>query len=169
MKTYRPDILATGLTAVFCGINPASSAELAGYNFSTPSNRFWAVLHLSGFTDVRLRPQDERRLLEYGYGITAAVRRSTQKATEVSLQEFRQSRPELETRMRRYAPHAIAFLGKRAFSAMMNQADVSWGRQSMVFAGAMTWILPNPSGLNRNFTLAALVSAYSEFRTVLRS
>jgi TDG/mug DNA glycosylase family protein len=168
MKTYRPDVLARGLTAVFCGINPAASAELAGYNFSTPSNRFWAVLHLSGFTDMRLRPQDERRLLEYGYGITAAVRRSTKRASEVSLEEFRHARSEFETRMRRYAPHAIAFLGKRAFSAMMNQTDVPWGRQSLEFAGAIAWVLPNPSGLNRNFTLAALVGAYSEFRTALR-
>jgi TDG/mug DNA glycosylase family protein len=31
----------------------------------------------------------------------------------------------------------------------------------------MAWILPNPSGLNRSFTLDALVSGYSELRTAL--
>ena len=32
------------------------------------------------------------------------------------------------------------------------------------FAGAMAWTLPNPSGLDRNFTLDELVTSYSEFR-----
>lgn len=166
---YTPNILAPGLNAVFCGINPAASAALDGHNFSSPSNRFWAVLHLSGFTDVRLRPEEERRLLDYGYGITAAGLRPTQRAHEVPREELKQARHGLERRMRRYAPRAIGFLGKPAFSAMLSQADVSWGLQPNAFAGAMAWILPNPSGLNRSFTLDALVSAYAEFRIALES
>ena len=58
---------------IFCGLNPAASAAGSGHNFSHRNNRFWTVLQLAGFTDVRLRPQDERRLLEYGCGITAVV------------------------------------------------------------------------------------------------
>jgi double-stranded uracil-DNA glycosylase len=38
-----------------------------------------------------------------------------------------------------------------------------------VFASIATWILPNPSGLNRSFTLGALVRAYSELRIALES
>lgn len=167
MIHYDPDILAAGLDAVFCGINPASSAAAAGHNFSTPSNRFWSVLHLAGFTDRRLRPEEERRLLDYGFGITAVVRRPTRKADEVSAEEFRQARPGFEAIMQRYAPRSIAFLGKRALSAMIGQADVDWGRQPTPFAGTMAWVLPNPSGLNRSFTLDALVSAYAEFRRAL--
>jgi len=53
---YEPDILDKGLYVVFCGINPASTAALEGHNFSNRSNRFWLVLHLAGFTDVRLAP-----------------------------------------------------------------------------------------------------------------
>src|SRR5712691_9592701 len=89
---YQPDILARGLDVIFCGLNPAASAAVAGHNFSNRSNRFWAVLHLAGFTDVRLEPQDERRLLEYGCGITTVVRRPTKRADEVSPEEFRQAR-----------------------------------------------------------------------------
>jgi double-stranded uracil-DNA glycosylase len=55
MTLYEPEILASGLKVVFCGINPAASALIAGFNFSNPSNRFWNVLYLSGFTDVRLQ------------------------------------------------------------------------------------------------------------------
>jgi double-stranded uracil-DNA glycosylase len=164
---YEPDILARRLDTVFCGINPATSAAYAGHNFSNPRNRFWAVLHLSGFTDVRLQPQEERRLLEYGCGITAVVRRPTNRATEVSAEEFRQARRALEAKMRHYAPRAIAFLGKRAFSIMIGEPAVAWGPHPVKFAGATAWVLPNPSGLNRSFTLTALANSYSEFRIAL--
>jgi TDG/mug DNA glycosylase family protein len=167
LTKYEPDILARGLDVVFCGINPASTAALEGHNFSSRSNRFWLVLHLAGFTDVRLAPQDERRLLDYGCGITAVVRRATQKASDVSPEEFRQARSDFEAKMRHHAPRALAFLGKRALAAMIGQAGVEWGPQREAFAGTMAWVLPNPSGLNRGFALDALVRAYSELRVAL--
>ena len=167
MTGYEPEILAKRLDVVFCGINPASTAALEGHNFSSRSNRFWLVLHLAGFTDVRLAPQEERRLLDYGCGITAVVRRATQKASDVSAEEFRQARPDFEAKMRRHAPRALAFLGKRALAAMIGRPDVAWGRQPEAFAATMAWVLPNPSGLNRGFALDALVRAYTELRVAL--
>jgi TDG/mug DNA glycosylase family protein len=50
---------------------------------------------------------------------------------------------------------------------MIGQPDLEWGQHAMGFAGRMAWVLPNPSGLNRSFSLNALVAAYSEFRTAL--
>ena len=164
---YQPDILARGLDVIFCGLNPAASAAGAGHNFSSRSNRFWTVLQLAAFTDVRLQPQDESRLLKYGCGITAVVGRPTKRADEVSPEEFLKARLGFETKIRRYAPRSIAFLGKRALSTMIGQPNVEWGRQPTEFAGTMAWVLPNPSGLNRSFSLDALVAAYSEFRTAL--
>jgi double-stranded uracil-DNA glycosylase len=107
-----PDVLARGLDVIFCGLNPASTAAIDGHN-----NRFWPALHLAGFTDVCLRPEDERRLLEYGCGITAVVERPTQSAAEVPPEEFRQAPAGFEAKMRHHAPRAIAFLGKRALQA----------------------------------------------------
>ena len=52
---------------------------------------------------------------------------------------------------------------------MIGQPEVPWGRQAMSFAGTMSWILANPSGLNRSFTLDALVSAYSGLRLALEA
>jgi TDG/mug DNA glycosylase family protein len=167
LTRYEPDILAKDLDVIFCGLNPASSAAAAGHNFSSASNRFWPALHLAGFTATRLRAEDERRLLEYGCGITAVVRRPTRKADEISAEEFRRARPDFESRMQQYAPRSIAFLGKRALSAMTGRPDIAWGEQPTRFAGTMAWVLPNPSGLNRNFTLDALVSAYARLRAAL--
>jgi TDG/mug DNA glycosylase family protein len=167
MTRYRSDILSRNLDVVFCGLNPAESAAADGHNFSNRSNRFWSVLHLAGFTDIRLLPQDERRLLQYGCGITAVVSRPTRSAAEVPSSEYRSARPAFEAKIRRYAPRCVAFLGKRALSAMTSQSQLSWGENPDGCAGAITWILPNPSGRNRSFTLDALVQAYSELRIAL--
>jgi TDG/mug DNA glycosylase family protein len=83
--------------------------------------------------------------------------------------EFRQARRGFEAKVKLYTPHSIAFLGKRAFSIMIDQPKVHWGRQPTDFAGTMSWVLPNPSGLNRSFTLDALVSAYSDLRLALEA
>jgi double-stranded uracil-DNA glycosylase len=167
LNRYVPDILAPGLDVIFCGLNPAATAETDGHNFSNRSNRFWQVLHLAGFTDVRLEPHDERRLLEFRCGISAVVTRPTRRADEVFAEEFRQARRRFEAKLRRHAPRSIAFLGKRALSAMAGEEELDWGQYPPGFAGTTAWILPNPSGLNRRFTLQALVTAYAELRQQL--
>ena len=130
---------------IFCGLNPALSAAVAGHNFSHRNNRFWAVLHLAGFTDVHLHPENERRLLEYGCGITAIIHRPTRRAEEITTEEFGKARSGFEAKMRHYAPRSIAFLGKRGFSIMTGQSDVEWGRYPSRFGGTVAWILPNTS------------------------
>jgi TDG/mug DNA glycosylase family protein len=125
------------------------------------------VLHAAGFTDVRINPQHERRLLEYRCGITAVVTRPTKRADEVKTGEFKAAQRSFEAKIRRYAPRAVAFLGKRAFTGMTGHAVSIWGRQAIEFGGVMVWILPNPSGLNRGFKLYGLVKAYSELRQAL--
>jgi TDG/mug DNA glycosylase family protein len=169
LSSYDPNILARDLDVTFCGVNPAMTAAVAGHNFSSRSNRFWTVLHLVGFTDIRLQSHEERRLLGYRCGLTAVVERPTRRAIDVSPDEFRKARLGFETKMRRYAPRSVAFLGKRAFSAMMDQPDVGWGRYPAELVGITAWILPNPSGLNRGFSLEALVQSYSELRAALRT
>jgi double-stranded uracil-DNA glycosylase len=72
MTSALPDILAKHLSVVFCGINPGQTAATAGHHFSNGTNRFWRVLHLSGFTPEQIRPEDDRSILNYGYGLTTA-------------------------------------------------------------------------------------------------
>jgi TDG/mug DNA glycosylase family protein len=158
------DILAPALDVLFCGLNPPPNVGAGGHSFASASNRFWQVLHLSGFTPRRLDPTEERELLEYGCGITAAVHRSTRRGTDVPSREFKAARPDLEATVRRYRPRTIAFLGKRAIAAMLDVPEIRWGLQQSAFAGAEAWVLPNPSGLNRAFGLDALVHAFAELR-----
>src|SRR6185295_20335083 len=107
------------------------------------------------------------RLLRFGCGITAVVTRATSRSSQVSVREFRQARSVFEAKIRRWRPRVTAFLGKRALGAMIGAADLRWGRQADTFADTVAWVLPNPSGLNRGFTLDALVAAYAELRRVI--
>jgi TDG/mug DNA glycosylase family protein len=159
------DLLGKDLDVVFCGINPALSAAHAGHHFSSRSNRFWRVLHLAGFTPHLIQPEDDRTILQYGCGLTAAVERPTVKASELTGREFHEAAEELERKVRRYRPRYLAFLGKPAFAAIFRQRSVDWGQQITRFGGAEVWVLPNPSGLNRAFSLDALVSSYHDLRT----
>jgi len=65
------------------------------------------------------------------------------------------------------APRNLAFLGKAAYAAIVKNPNIQWGRQAAPFAGAPVWVLPNPSGLNRNFSLDALVAVYREMRLAM--
>jgi double-stranded uracil-DNA glycosylase len=159
-----PDILAPDLDVIFCGINPATSAARVGRSFSSPTNRFWQVLHRSGFTPRLLRPEQDRSILRHRCGLTVAVTRATPQAADLTRQEMRDARAALERKVAEHAPRVVAFLGKAAFAAMTDAPDVPWGRQAERFAGAIAWVLPNPSGRNRSFRTEDLVRAYDALR-----
>jgi len=159
-----PDIISKDLSVVFCGINPGLTAATSGHHFSSPSNRFWRVLHLAGFTPMQIHPENDRSLLEYGCGLTTAVARATRSADELAANEFVLAAAALEKKIARHAPRAIAFLGKPAYSAITGRPLIQWGEQAMAFGGASTWVVPNPSGLNRSFRTEDLVTAYRELR-----
>jgi TDG/mug DNA glycosylase family protein len=153
------DILQSGLRVVFCGINPGRSSAHTGFHFAHPGNRFWKVIHLAGFTERQLKPEEEQHLLDTRCGITMLVERPTVQASEVKLQELRSGARELVTKMQDYQPMVLAVLGKQAFEQAFSQRGAKWGRQDISIGDTEVWILPNPSGLNRA-TLDNLVESY---------
>ena len=81
----------------------------------------------------------------------------------MSPEEFRKARPGLEAKMRRYAPRSIAFLGKRAFSAMIDQSDVELGRHPRGLLAQQPGSCPIPAGSTR----PSPSTAYGDLWTVL--
>jgi TDG/mug DNA glycosylase family protein len=153
-STGLPDVISTSLNVVFCGVNPGMRSAALGLHFANRSNRFWRVLHRAGFTTKQLEPEQAHLLLEYGFGITSAVARPTVSAADLRRPDYIASRPAFERKIAKYRPRYLAFLGKPALSAFMNQRSVSWGLQPTAFGGSTFWVLPNPSGLNRASHLA---------------
>src|SRR5678815_2857157 len=82
------DLIAPGLSILFCGINPGLYSGATGLHFARPGNRFWPALHAGGFTERVLAPFDERELLKSGYGITNVVPRTTATADLLTKDEI---------------------------------------------------------------------------------
>jgi TDG/mug DNA glycosylase family protein len=158
------DVFAPRLAVVFCGINPSPAAAATGHNFGSASNRFWRVLHMAGYTPVQLKAEEDRRVLDYGCGITAAVTRATRRASELGRSELASANGPLLEKLEHYRPDTIAFLGKAAYAALRGSGPVTWGEQPERLGDGAVWILPNTSGLNRNFTLPQLVEAFAALR-----
>lgn len=156
------DIISKDLEVIFCGINPGLKSALDGHHFSGQSNRFWKVLYHAGFTSHEIEPVNDAAILDSGYGLTTAVARATARADELSKEEFDNSIEAFKTKMTHFHPKYIAFLGKAAYVAFSGKKQISWGYQAEDFCGAKVWVLPNPSGLNRGFTLSDLISSYKE-------
>lgn len=161
------DIIDTGLRVLFCGINPGLSSSSLGYPFAHPANRFWKVLHLSGFTERQLKPEEAEQMLEFRCGVTKLVERPTVQANEVSVQELRSGGQALIEKVGHYKPAALAVLGKQAFERGLGQRNAPWGKQTLRIGDTEIWVLPNPSGLSR-ITLDKLVEAYQELDAALK-
>jgi TDG/mug DNA glycosylase family protein len=124
---------------------------------------------MAGFTLNVIAPENDATILEYGCGVTAAVARPTVRASDLSNHEFHAAANGLERKMEHYRPRFLAFLGKPAFAALFHRGSVLWGRQTMIFGGSEVWVLPNPSGLNRAFSLTQLVDAYRQLQLAFRN
>ncbi|MDB5500241.1 MAG: Uracil-DNA glycosylase superfamily [Tardiphaga sp.] len=164
-----PDILADDLDVVFCGLNPGLCAADAGHHFVGRGNRFWPVLFRSGFTPRLFEPADDRLLLNEGCGLTTVVARPTASVDQISVSEFAGASDTLRRKIEVHKPGFVAFLGKKAYSAIIDRSTVEWGPQTGLFGGTRAWVLPNPSGRNRGFSFDELVVAYRELRLAARA
>ncbi|MDR6922634.1 G/U mismatch-specific DNA glycosylase [Chryseobacterium sp. 2987] len=162
------DIITHGLDVIFCGINPGLKSADDGHHFSGRSNRFWRVLHQSGFTPYEIEAVNDTSILDFGYGLTTAVARATSRADELSKEEFDDSLEVFKAKITEFQPKYVAFLGKAAYKAFSKKKEIVWGQQSEDFCGARVWVLPNTSGLNRGFSLDDLVTSYREFHLAIQ-
>jgi TDG/mug DNA glycosylase family protein len=159
-----PDIVASGLDVVFCGINPGLWSAAVGHHFARPGNRFWKVLHAAGFTNELLSPSDERRLLQVGVGVTNLVSRATASAAELDRDELRQGGRNLARKVRRLKPGIVAFLGLIAYRSAFDRPRATIGEQAELLGGSRLWLLPNPSGAQAHYQPDEMVSALRALR-----
>lgn len=157
-----PDVLRPGLDVVFCGINPGRWSGAVGHHFAHPGNRFWKAIHLAGFTDEVLAPAQERRLLDFGLGVTNLVARTTATAAELSPAELRRGAEALRRKVGRHGPRAVAFLGLGAYRTALLRPRAPLGEQEERLGPALVWVLPNPSGLQARYRLPTLVGHLSD-------
>ena len=162
------DVIAPGLRVLFCGINPGLYSGATGHHFAKPGNRFWPALHASGFTERLLHPWEERALLEFGLGVTNVVRRTTATAAELDPHEYVAGGRRLAAKVRRHAPRILAVLGIGAYRTAFARPRATLGLQDERIGDTRLWVLPNPSGLNANYSLRDLALLFAELREAAR-
>ncbi len=159
-----PDVIAPGLGVLFVGINPGLYSGATGRHFARPGNRFWPTIHQAGFTPRLMEPDEPDELLAMGIGITNIVNRTTATAAELGGDELRAGGSRLRATVEGDRPDAVGVLGVTAYREAFGDARAQIGRQADPLAGAVLWVLPNPSGLNAHYQLPALVDLFRQFR-----
>lgn len=157
--------MGDGLRVLFCGINPGLLSAAKGQHFARPGNRFWPVLHASGFTPRRMAPEEQMALLAHGLGITNVVARATARADELTEEELREGGRLLTARVLRHEPRWLAVAGVTAYRTAFGERRARIGRQERTMGRTRVWVLPNPSGLNAHWTPAAMAEEFGRLRT----
>jgi TDG/mug DNA glycosylase family protein len=163
---HIPDVIASGLRVLFCGINPSLYSAAVGHHFARPGNRFWPALHGAGFTDRLLSPYEDGLLPRYGLGCTNLVARATARADELRPEELRAGGERLRELLLRHRPSVLAVLGVGAYRTAFERPRATTGPQPHAIGGAAVWVLPNPSGLNAHYQLDQLIEEYGRLRDI---
>ncbi|NDZ80822.1 G/U mismatch-specific DNA glycosylase [Streptomyces sp. SID10853] len=159
-----PDVVAEGLNVLFCGINPGLMTAATGHHFARPGNRFWPVLHLSGFTPRRFAPSEQDGLLALGLGITNVVARASARADELTADEYREGGRILTAKVETLKPRWLAVVGVTAYRTAFREPKARIGPQTRTIGSTRIWALPNPSGLNAHWTAATMAEEYGRLR-----
>src|SRR5206468_7889379 len=105
------DCVRPNTRVLFVGINPGTRSAAIGHHFAGYSNRFWKLLHESGLVPEPIGTEDDRRLPEWGFGITNLVARATPGIDTLRPQEYVAGKRALARKVRRWSPQVVAFVG----------------------------------------------------------
>ncbi len=145
-----PDILAPGLAAIFIGFNPGCRSAETGHHFAGYSNKFWKLLAAAGLTPYQLKPEEDNKLLCFGYGITNIVARPSRTAAEITKEEYQIGRELLKEKLLLYKPAIACFAGVGVYREFAKQSGVHCGLQPVgIVEGVIDFVVPSPSGLTR--------------------
>jgi double-stranded uracil-DNA glycosylase len=174
------DRITRDLQVLFVGINPGVRSAITGHHFAGYSNRFWKLLCESRLVPEPITFIDDRRLLEFGFGITNLIARPSPGIDDLKPAEYVDGWHILERKIRRYRPRTVALVGVTLYRAIQplladdadrgtraRTAPLMTGLRPEIIHGARIYVLPNPSGRNANFTHAEMLAAFRGLRRSL--
>ncbi len=143
------DLLAPGLAVVFVGFNPSLPAWRTGHYYANPGNQFYRLLHESGLTPRRLRPEEDAELLGYGIGVTDLLTGvPSARAGDRPAAEYRAAVGALRAKLERYAPRVVCFNGLGVFAYYFGRQPDGIGLQPGLHIGpSLVAVTPSTSGL----------------------
>lgn len=132
---------------IMVGANPGDRSARAGHYYAGRSNQFWPMMYESGVIPEALSYEDDRRILEFGIGMTDLVKRPTRGIEEIERREFAEGRVLLAQKLEDLRPRVIAFNGKMVYEKFTGRA-CKLGLQKEKLYGAYVFVLPSTSGQN---------------------
>ena len=144
MKTL-PDYLRKGMKLVIVGCNPTESSVRAGHYYAGRGNPFWPLLYDGGVVPEPFDYPDDRRIIEFGIGLTDLVKRPTKTIEELKREDYAEGRFVLSRKLEEYLPRVIAFNGKLPFEQFA-QRKCNYGIQKELLYGAHVYVLPTTIG-----------------------
>jgi double-stranded uracil-DNA glycosylase len=159
--TTLPDYLPKRPDILFVGINPGTYSARQGHYYARGTNRFWWALHASHLVPVRLSPQEDWRVVEFGLGLTDLVKRPTDSAANVRGDEFAAGRPVLADKITRVQPLIVCFNGLTGYRQFF-QEPTQPGRQARRLCGAWVFVLPSTSARNAAYSRDAVLGYFQD-------
>ena len=142
-----PALVPAEPTVVFCGMAGADSHKHRDHYYASPGNNFWECLHLSGLTPERLRPEEDRRITDFGMGLTDLVGHWDHQTNKGWVEIDR-----LVADVEKWQPEWLAFTAKgtAAYAARaLGHRKPGLGVAEWDIGGTQVFVLPGTSGANR--------------------
>jgi TDG/mug DNA glycosylase family protein len=134
------------------GINPGLRSWALGHHFAGNGNPFWRLLHAARLVPELIEFADAARLTSYGIGLTNLCPRQTRTAAELGAAEIERGRRVLTTKIRRWKPAVVAFVGVSLYQTFFKHASSGGpGEKPDLIGASRVFVVPNPSGLNASF------------------
>ncbi|HEX3543742.1 MAG TPA: mismatch-specific DNA-glycosylase, partial [Candidatus Acidoferrum sp.] len=73
---------------VIVGCNPSESSVRVGHYYAGRVNQFWPVLYKGGVVPEPFDYHDDKRVIEFGIGLTDLVKRPTKTPAELTREDF---------------------------------------------------------------------------------
>jgi mismatch-specific thymine-DNA glycosylase len=144
MRTL-PDHLRKGMKLVIVGCNPSESSARVGHYYAGRDNQFWPILYEGGVVPEPFDYHDDKRVIEFGVGLTDLVKRPTKTTAELKREDFAEGRIVLSQKLEEFAPHVVAFNGKIVYENFA-QRKCNFGIQKQLLYGARVYVLPETGG-----------------------
>jgi TDG/mug DNA glycosylase family protein len=129
---------------ILVGCNPTDRSARVGHYYAGRMNEFWPLLYDARIVPELLEAKDDKRVIEFGVGLTDLVKRPTRTIDEIERHEFAEGRILLAHKLAEYAPRVVAFNGKLVYEKFA-QTKCTLGLQKKKLYGADIFVLPSSS------------------------
>jgi TDG/mug DNA glycosylase family protein len=145
MKPILPDVMAPGLTVVFCGTAAGTVSAQRGAYYAHPQNKFWRTLHRTGLTPRLFKPEEFRALPQLGIGLTDIAKHAFGMDSELPPGSLGRTAAEtLRAMILDFSPRILAFTSLKGGRRVLGP-KTTFGEQRQVFGATRLWVLPSPS------------------------